>query len=351
MIKILHTADWHLCSPLQGHRPEQAQLLRAQLMALPGKIAALCRAEGCDLLLLSGDVFDGPVTAEAVAAVKDALQQAAVPVFISPGNHDYASATSPWLTEIWPDNVHIFRHPVIESVYVESLGCHVYGAGFASMDCPGLLSGFRAPDATLAIGVLHGDPTVTTSPYCPITRAQVEGSNLKYLALGHIHKGGQFQAGATLCAWPGCPMGRGYDEEGEKGVLIVTIDGAASTRFVPLDAPKFFDLEVSPDALDSLLPPVGSEDFYRITLTGESLPLDLQALQDAYRRFPNLILRDRTTTPVDVWKSLGEDSFEGTLFGILQEALVGQTAAQQERIELSARICRQLLDGQEVVLP
>ena len=110
-------------------------------------------------------------------------------------------------------------------------------------------------------------------------------------------------------------------------------------------------METAPGGLDALLPPVGNEDFYRITFTGESEPVDLSALYAAWSRFPNLELRDRTTAPVDIWKSIGEDSFEGTYFGIPQDSLAGKTEAEQQKILLAARICRQILDGQEVVLP
>ena len=349
MIKILHTADWHLDSPLQGRPADQARILRRELLALPGKIAQVCRQEHCQLVLISGDIFDGAYTADSLAAVKSALEEMAVPVFIAPGNHDFVGADSPWLTEIWPDNVHIFTRQAIEEVYLPQFDLHVYGAGFTSMDCPGLLEGFRTKENSIAI--LHGDPTQRTSPYCPITQTQVVDSGLKYLALGHIHKGGQFQAGNTLCAWPGCPMGRGYDEEGEKGVLIAEAGNAVTVRFVPLNTPQFFDLETTPDSLDALLPPVGNGDFYRITLTGESAPLDLAALTAKYSRFPHLELRDKTVPPVDIWKSVGEDSFEGTYFGLLQEKLAGKSEEEQNTILLAARICRQILDGQEVVLP
>lgn len=334
---------------MQGRTPEQAQLLRRELLALPGKIAALCRQERCQLVLIAGDIFDGAYTADSLTAVKNALEEMAVPVFISPGNHDFVGLSSPWLTENWPDNVHIFTRQALEEVYLPDLDLHIYGAGFTSMDCPGLLSGFHAPANSVA--VLHGDPTQVSSPYCPITQTQVMDSNLQYLALGHIHKGGQFKAGSTLCAWPGCPMGRGFDEQGEKGVLIAEIGDTATARFVPLDVPKFFDLETAPDGLDALLPPVGNDDFYRITFTGESDPIDLSALYAAYSRFPNLELRDRTVRPVDIWKSVGEDSFEGMYFGLLQDALTGKPENEQQKILLAARICRQILDGQEVVLP
>ena len=356
-MKILHSADWHLDSPLQGKTPEQTALLRRALLQIPEKITRLCRAEACDMMLLAGDLFDGPFTQESYQALYQALAEAGVPVFITPGNHDPLSAESPWLTKSWPENVHIFTKPEIESVWLPELNCRVYGGGFASMDCPSLLAGFTAPqDGACQIGVLHGDPTQVSSPYCPITRPQVKASGLTYLALGHIHKGCSFTAGATLCAWPGCPMGRGFDEQGEKGVLIVTVEDGASARFVPLDSPRFFDLEAEaledPAAsLSSLLPALGSEDFYRITLTGPSQPIDLAALASQFAHFPNLELRDGTTAPVDIWASAGEDSFEGMYFQLLREALDRAEEPERKRILLAARISRQLLCGQEVRLP
>lgn len=350
MIKLIHAADFHLDAPFVGRTPEQAEFLRRALLQIPGKVAALCRQEQCHLMLLSGDLFDGAYTAESLYALRSALEEAAVPVFISPGNHDHAGPASPWLTESFPANVHIFTRPVMEQVYVEHLDCHVYGAGFTAMDCPGLLKDFHAGEGR-NLGVLHGDPTQVSSPYCPITQSQAADSGLQYLALGHIHKAGSFRAGNTLCAWPGCPMGRGYDEQGEKGVLIVTADHATQARFVPLDVPKFYDLQTPPAGLDGLLPPVGSDDFYRITLTGESAPLDLAALSRHYRRFPNLELRDRTVPPVDIWKNAGEDSFEGAYFRLLREGLADADPQTQSRILLAARLSRQLLDGQEVTLP
>ena len=350
-MKILHSADWHLCSPLQGRTPEQEAFLRRHLRQIPGKVVSLCKAHQCDMLLLSGDLFDGPYDADTLHILQAALQEAAVPVFITPGNHDFCGAGSPWLTETWPENVHIFTKPSMEWVELPGLNCRVYGAGFTAMDCPSLLEGFHAAQDMPAIGILHGDPTQNSSPYNPITQAQAATSGLVYLALGHIHKGGSFRAGSTLCAWPGCPMGRGYDEEGEKGVLIVTVEETAQARFIPLDTPWFYDLSCSPEELDHLLPPMENDWFYRITLTGEREPLDLAAMQESYRRFPNLLLRDATTPPPDIWKTLGEDSFEGAYFGLLHQALENADPQTRERILLAAKLSRRILDGREVVLP
>ena len=349
MIKILHSGDWHLDSPLQGRTPQQAAVLRRELGKIPGKVAAVCKEQNCDLVLLSGDLFDGSYTQDTYRMVYEALQSMGVPVFITPGNHDYICPDSPYEKELWPDNVHIFKSQQIEWMDLPDLDLRVYGAGFQSMDCPPLLEGFRAEGR--AVGVCHGDPTQVNSPYHPVTKPQVAQSGLLYLALGHVHKGDGFWARDTLCAWPGCPMGRGWDEEGDKGLLIVTIDGEVQAEFVPLDGPQFYDLAVdAADGVASVLPAVANEDFYRVTLTGEAETVDLDALQAEFAAFPNLVLRDQTRRPVDLWQSLGEDNFEGVYFGLLKDALDGADEETKEKILLAAKISRQILDGQEVTL-
>ena len=346
MIKILHSGDWHLDSPLQG----RSELLRQELLKIPEKLASLCRENACDLVLLSGDLFDGSYTQATCRVVYDALQSMGVPVFISPGNHDFISPDSPYEKELWPENVYIFKKQQIEWVDVPNLGLRVYGAGFQSMDCPALLADFRAEGN--AVGVFHGDPTQLNSPYNPVTKSQVADSGLAYLALGHVHKGDAFLEGDTLCAWPGCPMGRGWDEQGEKGALIVTLGDTVQTRFVSLDAPQFFDLSVDVSAgIASVLPAVANDDFYRVTLTGEAESVDLDALQAEFAAFPNLVLRDHTRKPVDLWQSLGQDNFEGMYFGLLKDALADADEETQAKILLAAKLSRQILDGQEVTLP
>lgn len=357
MIKILHSADWHLDSPLRGFTDTQRDALQQTLLTIPGKLASLCQREHCDLVLLAGDLFDGAYTRQGYQTVRSALEEMAVPVFITPGNHDFANMQSPWLTESWPENVHIFTRQAIEAVDLPDLNCRIYGAGFTGMDCAALLTDFSVGDESgIHIGVFHGNPATVGSAYNPITRQQVQQSGLQYLALGHIHKQGAFTAGSTVCAWPGCPMGRGYDEQGEKGVLLVTVDEQVSTQFLPLDTPRFYDWEADAElgaetALEQLLPPVGSEDFYRITLTGPGETPDIPALLQRFDRFANLVLRDKTVPPVDVWGSVGEDSFEGTYFGLLQQQLENADEDTQRKIHLAARISRQILNGQEVKLP
>lgn len=356
-MKILHSADLHLDAPFTGRSDAQTRLLRQALERVPGQLADLCRRENCDLVLLAGDLFDGKWTLGSYQALYAALEEMAVPVFISPGNHDFYGSESPYFTEKWPENVHIFTRPEIESVVLDNLNCRIYGAGYRSMDCDGLLDGFRIQgEQHYHIGILHADPTVAGSPYCPMTAAQIRKSGLHYLALGHIHKAGQIKAGQTLCAWPGCPMGRGYDETDIKGAYIVTLDETAQVAFVPLDTPRFYDLETTPGidahaALNAVLPAVADDSFYRITFVGEAPQPDLTALHADFAQFPHLELRDRTVPERDIWGSAGDDTLEGVYFRQLKEAMDAADEEQREILTLAARISRQILDGQEVLLP
>jgi hypothetical protein len=100
MMKILHSADWHLDAPLRSHTPEHAYAIRQQLRQIPERVAELCRREGCRMILLSGDLFDGPCSRESLDAVRNALEEATVPVFVSPGNHDYIWEKSPYVTDL-----------------------------------------------------------------------------------------------------------------------------------------------------------------------------------------------------------------------------------------------------------
>ena len=352
-LKILHSADWHLDSPFLGFTNQQRQFLQEAQRKIPGKIADICRTEDCDMVLLAGDLFDGEARQETLELLKRELENCGVPVLIAPGNHDYCSDDSFWLEESWPENVFVFTGD-LESVTIQGLNCRIYGAAFRSMDCASLLEGFRAQgDEKYCVAVLHGDPLQRNSPYNPITNAQVRNSSLDYLALGHVHKAGLFRSGETVCAWPGCPMGRGWDETGEKGICIVTIDEGAKVQTKSLNLPRFFDLtaEVNGDAVEaveSVLPAAPGDDFYRVTLTGSG-NVDLEDLKKEFSDFPNLELRDRTEPPVEVWADADKDSLEGIYFGMLRKAME-DSPENARQIQLAAEISRKLLCGREVKL-
>ncbi len=359
MIKLLHCADLHLGSTFGGVSGDTAQVLGQRHRELLSRLLRLKEQENCQLMLLAGDLFDGQPSEALLRETVRWLERMEIPVCIAPGNHDYVTGDSPYNRIPWPSNVHIFKRAAMESVSVPKLDMRIWGAGFVSMDCPGLLEGFRAEGTQrYQVAVLHGDPTAPRSPSCPVTRGQVRDSGLHYLALGHIHKGGSFLAGSTLCAWPGCPMGRGFDETGAKGALVVTLtEGQPEVRFFDLGLGRFEDIkvEVGQDPLEDILaalPADTGEDIYRITLTGTGEKPDLAYLQESLKEnFLELILEDETVRPVELWENAGQDTLEGQLFAILRQMQEGAAPENQEILRLSAQIARRLLNGEEVELP
>ena len=356
MLKLLHAADLHLDSPFSGLSPAQAALRRAEQRALLTRLTEECNRRACDLLLLAGDLFDGAhVYRDTVDALADALRACRAQVLIAPGNHDWLSPGSPYLTAVWPENVHIFTEETISAVQFPSLGCRVYGAGFRREHCPALLEGFRAEqDGLINLMVLHGDAT-GGADYNPVSKQQIAHSGLRYLALGHIHKRGQLTEGGTLCAWPGCMMGRGFDETGEKGVYEVTIDGAdCRTEFVPLGTRRYEILTVCVGddplaAVQAALPAQTERDIYRILLTGESADVDVAALTDALSpRFEALELRDQTVPPLSLWADAGEDTLKGQFLARMREHLAQAEGDERTALLFAVRAGLALFEGREV---
>lgn len=343
MIRILHAADLHLDSPFGSVPQAQADACRSRQRLLPDMLADLSNDRGCDLLLLAGDTFDGQPSPETAEALRRALGRCKAEVCIAPGNHDPYTADSVWAKTLWPENVHIFSGEMT-CVSLPRLGCRIWGAAFRDREAEGLLRPVpSSDDGFLEIGVFHGDP-VNRGTYHSIAPQILQTCGLDYLALGHIHQAFHpVQAGNTFYGWPGAPMGRGFDECGEKGVLYVELEkGRAVSTFVPLRSPKFEVLTLPAEALH--LPPATEQTLCRLILTGESDPVDVPALERALKdRFLYLEIRDETTPRRNVWEACGEQTLRGLALSRLKARYdLGETTA-----ELAARYVLAALEGRE----
>jgi len=229
-VKVLHCADLHIgaeCSFL-GNR---SRTRKAEVKKTFHRIISLCKEEKVDLLLIAGDLFDDVrVSSETLGEIRDAfagLQECKV--VIAAGNHDAATPDSPYrLENFWSENVILFTSQT-ERVVLEELGVCLVGAGFTGTYCyQSMLRKLPVLDEELInIGVMHADPVSenTRSDYNAVTQRMIQASSLDYLAFGHIHKRTEvLKAGNTWFAYPGCPEGQGFDETGDKGVYIGTIE-------------------------------------------------------------------------------------------------------------------------------
>lgn len=363
MPKIVHGADFHLDSAFGGLPRDKARERRRESREVVERLAELVRAEGAELVLLAGDLFDGErVFPETLERLKEALAGMGCPVFISPGNHDPYTPHSPYAGPGWPENVHIFCRETLEAVLLPELDCVVYGAAFLSaeqMRSP--LEGFTAPeDGRIHLLCLHCDVGNPASTYSPVSRAQLAASGLQYAALGHVHQYGGIQKdGKTCWAYSGCPEGRGFDELGDKGVLVGTVERQdAALRFVPLCRRRYRILEadvtgVLPrEALEAALPETAGEDICRVIFTGETneTGIDLPALESAYReKCYALELRDRTRPTRSLWARAGEDTLRGLFLRELKARYdAAPDEAAREQVVLAVRFGLAALEGRDL---
>lgn len=359
MFRFIHAADLHLDSPFAALPPEQAAARRQELRDLPLRLAEYVRREGIQLVLLAGDLLDSVTPyPETCRRLAEGLEEMAAPVLIAPGNHDYYAPGTPWQSMSWPGNVRIFRTGVMETVDLPELNAAVSGAAFTAPEQRrGLLTGFSAPkDGRVHFGLLHGETEPAQARYNPIRKEEIAASGLDYLALGHIHRRGALRCGETVCAWPGCPQGRGFDELGEKGFCQGTVsEKGMELAFVPFARRRYEILEVDVtgkrilDAVNAALPAHTERDCYRLVLTGETAENSAGLEAALQSRFDTLELRDRTRAPEDLWARAGEDSLRGLFLRNLHERLeAAATEPERETIRQAARFGLAALDRRDL---
>lgn len=361
-VTLLHAADLHLDSPFEGLDEELAAQRRQEQRRLLTRIADTANRLRADLVLLAGDLFDSPLPYhETGRLLPELLASIRAKVFIAPGNHDYASLGGYWRTASLPNNVFVFTSPEIRSVTLPNLDCRVWGAGFTSASAAPILPGFRVPKAGLTeLMVLHGDVNAPQSRYDPIAPADVAASGLDYLALGHRHGfSGLRREGDCFWAYPGCPMGRGFDETGSKGILRVEVSpGACEAEFLPMGGTEYRTLETDltgerdPETrLRELCATVPAQTILRLTVTGETdLALGHSpAIAELRERLVSLTLRDGTRPARPLYAGAGENTLRGIVLELLQnQRNDAQSEAEQQTADLAARYVLAALEHGEV---
>ena len=363
MIRVLHAADLHLDSPFQAMGREKAALRREEQRGLLSRMAALVGEYEADIVLLAGDLFDADGHySETARMLEQALPAMGVPVFIAPGNHDWYGPRSPWAGLDLGENVHVFTEEAVRCVKLPRLNVRVWGAAFTGRYRKPPLAGFQSEKQadTVDIMVLHGEVGDPASPYGAVSEEDIARSGMHYVALGHQHTFSSLRrAGNTFYAWPGCPEGRGFDETGEKGVLLADVgQDSCEAKFVCLGGRRYetlsVDLTESWDHARTVTDALGrdtSRDIYRVTLTGEpELAANVSGMRSALEgRFFALELRDETRLRRDVWDGRETLSLRGLYLAKLWKRYeAAESDGERASIELAARYgLRALENGEE----
>lgn len=242
-MKIIHTADWHLDSPLTSNLSyEKSKKRKNELLDSFRRMTDFAKENGVEAILISGDLFDGAFASNtAKETVGSCIKRnPGIEFFYIKGNHDED-----------------FKG------FDQMQNLRVFSREFSKYDCKDVVIGGceKASDSydeiqfekdKLNILMLHGDIISLNSDEA-INLSELRDKNIDYLALGHIHS---FSEGTIDIrgewTYPGCPDGRGYDECGEKGFVLLNIeDGKIKKEFIEFESRKIEDISLDVTGADS----------------------------------------------------------------------------------------------------
>lgn len=225
MIKILHCADVHLDAPFVCGDALKSELRKNELFATFSSMMNYVKLNGIDIVLISGDLFDGANVTRDTAAMlrKEFSDNPQCRFVISPGNHDPYTEDSVYRRIDFPSNVYVFNSTEVSVFSFDGLNVDVYGYAFTGPTLD--YNPFKGvkPERSDRINLLvaHGEITSGERGICPISAEDIANSGFDYVALGHIHAGTDvLTAGKTKYAYAGCLEGRDFGECGYKGAIL-----------------------------------------------------------------------------------------------------------------------------------
>ena len=392
-LTFLQSSDWHLGSALTGgglsFTPEARAVRRDEVDGAAERAVEAAASCGAEALLVPGDLWDAEnVPPATIHRLLEAFASFAPrPVFVAPGNHDFAGPGGyydPALLSAlgmrpWPENVVVFRGPEWAAVpFPGRDDVTVVGRAFLSsavvVERP-LAPPPPRPSTPHALLLLHGslesyagaDSPRGTKRTAPFSANELTGAGFSWAALGHHHHVHIVanDEGRPRGAYAGCPTGRGLDEAGPRFFLRVTLPAGGSpivveripadTRVVRDLAVDVSELEAGPlvEKVEAAFRDAGVEapDLVRVTLTGTQAfgarPADI--LRPLALSVKHLAVRDQTEPPAP---EPGPRSAEGRFMSdLLAHRAAAPDDAQRRVADLALRLGRDALLGRPIRPP
>ena len=176
-----------------------------------------------------------------------------------------------------PDNLKVFN---TDWTYYKIGNVTIAGRSIISQD---MFSSLSLYEKDLNIVTLHGELATSDAPE-KISVRQLSSLPIDYLALGHYHSYSQTEISNRCTAvYSGTPEGRGFDEVGDKGYVIIDTDsGFINHKFVKRATRTLHIIKVDitgaereieiENRVEDALYKIPSSDIVRIILTGEYEP-------------------------------------------------------------------------------
>src|SRR5882672_9695472 len=232
-MRLLFFADLHLEAPFAWARPVAARTRRLAIRECLSRICALAAQSRVDALCCGGDLYEQErFTPDTALFLRDAFAALhPMPVFLAPGNHDWLGPTSLYRQVAWTDNVYVFEQPRLTPVELAD-GFTLWGAAhLGPANAAGFLDGFRVDRGGVHLALFHGSEQgdlvrqdASKVPHAPFRAAQLAPAGLHHALVGHFHT----PRDAEHHTYPGNPEPLAFGETGERGPVLITVDGAGA---------------------------------------------------------------------------------------------------------------------------
>lgn len=374
MIKILHTADIHLDSPFSLYDVSRAKARKNELRGTFSSLMLYAKSEKFNIVLMAGDLFDSEYATKETLdlMISQFAQNPNCKFVISPGNHDPLSQKSPYRKADFPSNVYIFGSDDITKFSFDDIGVDVYGWAFTEskkQDNP-LRRGKLVLDKNkINILCAHADMTSAESDNCPMTEADIASSGFDYVALGHIHAGGDVKkAGSTYYAYSGCLEGRSFDECGPKGIIICKISDAGNRAEIKFGQKRFshrryekLSVDITgvsgtDEATSKVKSQItangyGDDTLLRVRLHGAVAPsvkIDTRKMTAEALGVFYLEVKDESAPLLDLGELMNDISIRGAFFRELLPKLKSDDPEQRRIASAALRYGFAALDGEDI---
>lgn len=308
-MRILHTSDLHLESSLSRLPADKVRERKNELFMTFERMVTEAQRLGVRIFIIAGDLFDGEkITKKATERVLGAIERAEEIDFLYlPGNHERLSFIE--RIGVVPGNLLVFGE---DWTYFDYEGLTIAGRSECRADMFDTLE--LAPDIKNIV-VLHGGIKDYSGVEDGISLSDARERGIDYIALGHYHSYSVTRVDNRATAvYSGTPEGRGFDEVGDCGfVLVDTDDYAITHRFCPFarrrmqivevdvsEAARVIDVE---DLVEAALSKIAPSDLVRAVLVGErdpELTCDTDVIASRYAdRFYYFEMRDETRMRID----------------------------------------------------
>lgn len=293
-MKILHTSDIHLDSPLTSRLPtEKVRERRRELLSGFGRLVEEAKAYGAEVIIIAGDLFDSyKVSRKALdTAISIIDASPSITFFYLQGNHEGDSLLASGRT--LPSNLKTFGK---DWTYY-TMGDITF-AGRSEI-CEGMFDSLSLPQGGKNIVILHGEIRDKSAAPESIGLREAAGKNIDYLALGHYHsyytEAIDERGAAIYC---GTPEGRGFDEVGDKGYVILSTDSSRilhsfrsfakrKLHIVPLELDGAVKTVEIGERAERVLRGIGYSDIVRLELCGRYHPNLWKDTESLYRNYAN----------------------------------------------------------------